>query len=954
MKDRNIDENNRFLGEIFGEEDYREIFLSKKLIILNKGICGNGGTSGMIEYALNNAKGLLVLCPNVSIVQSKEKQYADDDRVACLWGKKKASDVNLDTLVIISTYDKLNSLRKHIEAYGFGYTEKEKEKRNWYDGKFWIGRTIVVDEYHMIATDSRYRDIMFDVIELAINYQQSCLMMSATPFKEFTDALKKHIEKGDIDKTVEECNINYPLFDNHIRIVDATKAKKPMRSLTTLLKKVKKGHDADVKKNGHILVFWNSPEEINDAVGHIGSSDDIEVLCSVASKSVVGDYFSDDFNPKKKMHFITSRGFTGWDCNETVDVIYIIGGSSHSTKCYSGRDIKQMIGRARNGCDNILVVHLGGMPTDLNGMVTEVKEQIDVYKHKNYWEGRDLWMNYYQYVIGEQDKVKCCKMWKNIDILAYCIKHTGYKNVRIVDIKKCITEEEYGKLRKKRDNITFKELKKKILNGEDVSNKDSRYAGMLKLHYEIMGHCNVSYRELESWYKIYKSTKDIDKDKFDLIDDIDKRRRYVGLYEFTIYSGGVLKSMCEKILGHSIEIGELTKYMVSQFKVFPIPLSNVSVFGSYSTFRHNSYILVFNSELINEIYEFFAKTAGKKTVHYIYNKDKKLSFSYGNFLQGDIEQEYSSKVSLTTAVKNGQTMAKTVSLTDLSSSILPSIREIPDAAGFIEAYDIAISKGVSRKDLLPSMKADSQWGEVYSKAKTSQNKMSELFADTDKEYRQIKENTHYIECLMCDIDNSVPFSQFKSEFSQFRWIAYPTFSNYEEDWTNFRVIFPLRRRIYIKGDNNVKVVKLLRHLLCKYVDLNHNLPSFINRDAWQQRIDNQGETLEIPQHLVDRLMFYVQVTLVIAESFGYLTTEERIELANNVRNFKSLTMEESKKMFDYAVAHSEIDNLRYNTLFPIKNGLPTDQWDDFKRYLGGINRKYIDYFDRTTYYGHLK
>ena len=63
-----------------------------------------------------------------------------------------------------------------------------------------------------------------------------------------------------------------------------------------------------------------------------------------------------------------------------------------------------------------------------------------------------------------------------------------------------------------------------------------------------------------------------------------------------------------------------------------------------------------------------------------------------------------------------------------------------------------------------------------------------------------------------------------------------------------------------------------------------------------------------------------------------------------------MTLEDAIKKFDYAVSHPEIQGLRYNTLFPIKNRLPKEQWGDFKTYLGGINHKYITDFEKTSYY----
>ena len=42
-----------------------------KIFILNKGRCGNGGTTGFINYARKNCKGLLVSVPKLSKLQGQ-------------------------------------------------------------------------------------------------------------------------------------------------------------------------------------------------------------------------------------------------------------------------------------------------------------------------------------------------------------------------------------------------------------------------------------------------------------------------------------------------------------------------------------------------------------------------------------------------------------------------------------------------------------------------------------------------------------------------------------------------------------------------------------------------------------------------------------------------------------------------------------------------------------------
>lgn len=85
--DKTINAGEKFyLKDIISDVDYKEWFSmsdNPKIFILNKGRCGNGGTSGFINYAGANHKGMFVLVPNRSIVQSKEIQYKD---ICCIYG----------------------------------------------------------------------------------------------------------------------------------------------------------------------------------------------------------------------------------------------------------------------------------------------------------------------------------------------------------------------------------------------------------------------------------------------------------------------------------------------------------------------------------------------------------------------------------------------------------------------------------------------------------------------------------------------------------------------------------------------------------------------------------------------------------------------------------------------------------------------------------------------------
>lgn len=83
-----------------------------KIFILNKGRCGNGGTTGFINYAREQCKGLIVSVPNRSIVISKERY----DECCCVYGG--AENIEKDKNIRICTWDKTDEVEGY-DQFGF-------------------------------------------------------------------------------------------------------------------------------------------------------------------------------------------------------------------------------------------------------------------------------------------------------------------------------------------------------------------------------------------------------------------------------------------------------------------------------------------------------------------------------------------------------------------------------------------------------------------------------------------------------------------------------------------------------------------------------------------------------------------------------------------------------------------------------------------------------------------
>ena len=205
-KDREIFAfNDIYLEDIFDRDEYKNIYdqmfdqKNKPISVLNKGICGNGGTTGFIKYVLNSChngtgKGCLILVPNVSIVVDKEKEF--DDNVCCVYGGVK--DINVDAQVVIATYDQFPRLMKKLKSAAVRTEGTNME--------FWSGRTIIIDEYHKLITESGFRKICVAITELIRTVNTPVILMSATPYLEYVEMLSELLP----EREIANYNVLYP------------------------------------------------------------------------------------------------------------------------------------------------------------------------------------------------------------------------------------------------------------------------------------------------------------------------------------------------------------------------------------------------------------------------------------------------------------------------------------------------------------------------------------------------------------------------------------------------------------------------------------------------------------------------------------------------------------------------------------------------------------------------
>lgn len=841
-------EDKSFLEDIISDNVYERLFRSQNISFLNKGKCGNGGTTGFVRYALEHDKGCLILVPNRSIVMSKEEEYKDNAEVCCVYGGSGSFD--RDTRIVIATYDQFPRLLETLASGGYTQTE------DIWASHFWSGRTIIIDEYHKLVDDSGYRDICHRITELVRKTNSGAVLMSATPHMGYIDFIREIVESKD----VITYNVSYQEPSKLIQLYDVKK-----KDLKAILKKVK-----DSPRNNHTCVFYNSVSGIKEIMDHIGG-DDCEILCSEINEKDLGQYYSKSFDENKRLHFLTSAYFTGHDIKTHIQQCIIIGSPETENMCLGERDIKQIIGRFRKGVDGISIFFMYKRTNmDRYQVIKDDYDKktqlLDMVGEK--WKTQPITIQMKQETIRLEDILDRYDYWSRRDKLVKRLEYYGYT----VRVKKIGDFEDI----EKRTKLTFKEAQRKIAEGEDISYDEYKYGVQLKAYMEEKGveeMLKANRATITDWYKIRKTTG---LSNLEILSPEEKFKA-LGLENFGRYKGSYLMS-CLEYLGESCDYDLLT-------------IKIRETLGCYAAIWKNDHK---------------GKDAGN--IYIVFKKDGMQKTTPQN--QGDIPHY----ISYQTEIRDKNCYGRTISLKEAPYKY-KSLKGIP-------LYDW-VNEDKERR--LPSVKAGTDWKSIKN---FRQTKISELYKDTDKEYRHCKSSMEYIDCLIVDIDGGITFKDFQERYKDYVWTAYPTINNIPEAWIKFRVIVPLKERLQIKGEYNVMTLKMLRSMFCYYEDTNHQLPSYINSEDWAKRRGNNGELYDISQEVVNDIMMCIKNSKDLQMMrFDRNQTDLNVKSLHNVKRTLSWAKEYFKSSFELG------DGERHKRLFVIKNNLNDTDRDLFQFWL---------------------
>ena len=856
-----------FLRDIISEADYKRWFSTKKqgkIFILNKGRCGNGGTTGFIEYAKKAYKGLSIIVPNVSIVKSKEW----DNELCCLYGG--AEGVDRDKPIRVCTWD----MHKVAEAFPqFGMDM---------DNRFWAGSLLVVDEYHKLIDDCNFRPICAKVVKTIISTKSNVVLMSATPNYEFIEFLRE--VSG---KEVETYNVEYE--DNVspvLQWMERGKGKKLFDIINEVMRAARQ--KAAEGKVHQVVFFYNSVKGISDIVNQMEDTSDVEVLCSKRNSKSVPCY-NDKFNEEKMFHFMTSAYFTGMDVEEHIDKVVIIGGNSSKTLAYSNKEIKQMLGRMRNGYDGSFIIPDGRTIdnkaySDYVAKIDRSKFNIESFKDDARKDERFI-QEYldYLYYIGVVEKMKG---WQSKEAFTKMMSIYDEYTVRASKVA------EPNTFSRKRD-ISFNEYKTKRLKGEKVS---YRYSAMCEQFIELCGlerFENATRNEVERYVKLSKMTGDVN------IEAMCVAEKYDLLLGDGFYRGSYLMGVLD-YLGSKCEYDKLEETMNDVFGCFCILDS-----GNPAKKSGCLFLCVMGSGI------------------------RKMSDIGDSVLyrENDILSPISDKNRMTTirvSKKVSPPDQKTQCITDyLTTTKFKSLMDGENVDDTRYRKDF-FTKILTDPTHITGIKDDTRWSELFGKYKEKQSMISEFYKDvpSDKRYPHQMVEMEKIDCLIIDIDDSIPYDEFKAIYSNYEYSAYPSISNTDPDnWRKFRVIFPLAHTLSIPNDT-LGVLKILRRMVCKYEDKQHNLGAFINQEQWAMRREHDGHPVEIGQ---DKVVYLD--TLI--KSLKTYTTKFQKSQDGHFTITDCWTLE---RAIGYYGQHDR-DDERHVSLFIIKNHLSDEDCDLFVDWL---------------------
>ena len=933
-------------GPILSDTHYEMMLMKNQITVLNKTECGNGGTSGIVDYLKAHGTGGLILVPNVSISKGKEEKYKDDPDICCVYGGK--DKIDLTAKIVIATYDQCKRLLANLSEVGVS--------GKLFSNDVWYGRAIFIDEYHKLV-DERFRPIMAKVTELIIKTDLPVTLMSATPHIQYLKEIHQVVTRADSEYRKKIVCINV-VYKNRTELFrNMTLYSMPKRQLKGFIKQL-------ISIDKKVCVFYNNVSAVSYILKKIGTAD-CEILCSSDedNKKECGEYYSESYDYTKKVHFMTSAYFTGHDIDEEVDNIYIIGNGSRVENAISVRDIQQILGRFREYCGKEMVnvqYDDEGKEVDRNPVklllirlrekksesLKQINTKLNITNKRLEGYG-DNWIANPECIDDKLKNIYCSDAleridyWSSDDKLVRRLLSEQYLIDDYVEIKRgkqtpikiyqkrygvaALTEEVKGKQvyvahpvgelpdYKVESYMKFKDAFLKVANGEDIDEYDYPEVDKIRQYIEKYGvartkHGNVIVPTKAKVMDTMKFHKSVEGRKNRI--PLDEMYDYVRFAAFGFEEGDRYKA---KYLKHALEYlqMECPAMLPPVIDYGMIPLYMKQVFGT-TMYCKKADTRDGGNRLSSDVWCLMGVRSDKSVFTTEIRQNRGLCTYIYKGGQNGVNRSDDLKVSYHSETRNSNCWGRTTELSVLDD-ITPKLTGINvrvDVGGgeykYFKQYDwlnedkpIRVFKMKADLDaLLEDMKkvamkkesgekidkkyrmCERVWEKIKGKNKAQlqkwviemkhrqeamdklknckQMKISELYRDTNKEYRHKMTEMNLIDNLICDIDKNLSFNEFKEMYKDWEWIAYPSINNTDPtNWNKFRVIVPLAHTVDLGTDRNIEILQALRSQFCVYEDRKHALPSYINREDWSVRYKNEGMRYCIEQSEVEEMRMLI-------------------------------------------------------------------------------------------------
>lgn len=325
----------------------KPITLTKKQSISH--VCKKGLPNGYIhkqspgmgatECELKAPRNSIIVMPTKSLAATKSQKFTGSLYVGSKYNKDivkpeesdiknylEANDPQFKKILVVA-----DSLAKVIDAAS---------------DEIYSKYFLMLDEIDSFQSESTYRSSLEDTIDYYHKFDNKC-MVTATPIEFTEENLKEAYDRrtpfNRDSETKEEATI--------INTNNSLEA-----AYETILKIRKE------KPDDKIAIFHSSVNEIMNLIKKFSKElqDKTKVLCGEGSSAKAESYFdmleTGNILPGE-MNFLTSAYYSGIDINETFHLI-IVTNSSYTMTLLTPQQIKQIIGRSREGNLSITIIRI--------------------------------------------------------------------------------------------------------------------------------------------------------------------------------------------------------------------------------------------------------------------------------------------------------------------------------------------------------------------------------------------------------------------------------------------------------------------------------------------------------------------------------------------------------------------------------------------------------------------